>query len=63
MVLLPYPQFSGSFAIPGMQFRLDKELSGKEQVTKSARICDWALPPGFGQRPGSARTYASACAN
>ena len=46
-MLLAYPQFSGSLAIPEMQLLLDREFAGSAQLVKSARIWVMELALGF----------------
>lgn len=47
MVLLPYPQLSGSFWMPSMQLSEDSESAGRAQFVKSALICVVAPLLGF----------------
>lgn len=63
MVLFPYPQLSGSLVMPGMQLFEDRELAGRAQLVKSARICCAAPLLGSEQTEPSATTYASLSAN
>lgn len=42
MVLLPYPQLSGSLSLPSMQILDDSESAGNAQFVKSALICSLA---------------------
>jgi hypothetical protein len=63
MVLLPYPQFSGSFVMPVMQLPLDNEFAGSAQLVKSARIVVRASLLAFEHRALSCTTYDSLSAN
>ena len=58
MVLLPYPQLSGSLVAPSMQLPVN-EFAGNAQLVKSALICESALLPGFEQSELSAMIIAS----
>jgi hypothetical protein len=62
IVLLPYPQLSGSFWEPAIQEPV-KELLGSAQVVKSARISASASLPGSEHRELSALMSDSLSAN
>lgn len=55
-VLLPYPQLSGSLELPVMHWELERELAGKAQLVKSARICVVVSSLGFAHKSESETT-------